>query len=123
MIKRFIDGDLFSKRFFRSLTAEEKVLFFYISTTCTYDGFWEYDHEAIKFYCNGFDASEIPDVIIKKLGMYQVDEDQWFLSKWISFQYGILRPSVRPHNRIIERLERKGLDKEFPELFKIPRVE
>ena len=45
MIKRFIDADLFTKKFFRSLAAEEKVLFFYITTTCTYDGFWEHDPE------------------------------------------------------------------------------
>jgi hypothetical protein len=119
MIKRFIDGDLFSKRFFRNLKAQEKVLFFYITTTCTYDGFWEYDHESVEFYCNGY-SGELPEIIVEKLGMYQVDDDQWFLSKWISFQYGQLRPSVRPHNRIIERLTRKGLHKEFPELFKLP---
>jgi hypothetical protein len=118
MIKRFIDADLFTKKFFRSLSAEEKVLFFYITTTCTYDGFWEYDELQVQLYCNGFNK-QIPETIINKLGMFQTDDDQWFLSKWIIFQYGQLRPSVRPHNRIIERLTRKGLDKEFPELFRL----
>jgi len=118
MIKRFIDADLFTKKFFRSLSAEEKVLFFYITTTCTYDGFWEHDPESVAFYCNGYNKA-IPETIINKLGMFQTDDDQWFLSKWISFQYGVLRPSVRPHNRIIERLVRKGLDKQFPDLFRL----
>ena len=122
MIKRFIDGDLFTKKFFREMSAQEKVLWFYITTSCTYDGFWECEEMQVKLYCNNFEG-EIPKVIIDKLGMYRVDDEQWFLSKWIIFQYGILRPSVRPHNRIIERLERKGLDKKFPELFKIPRAE
>jgi hypothetical protein len=122
MIKRFIDSDLFSKKFFRSLSAEEKVLWFYITQSCTYDGFWEHDEDAVSFYCNNF-TGPIPPIIIEKLGMYQVDNEQWFLSKWILFQYGPLRLSVRPHTRIIERLHRKGLDTVFPELLKIPYLE
>ena len=116
MIKRFIDSDLFNKKFFRLLTAQEKVLWFWITTHCTYDGFWAFDEAAVSFYCNGFNG-EIPDVIKEKLGMVYVDGGQWFLSKWVLFQYGPLRLSVRPHLRIIERLQRKGLDKQFPELF------
>ena len=122
MIKRFIDSDIFNKKFFRSLTSKEKVLWFWITTHCTYDGFWEYDEEAVSFYCNGFQGP-IPEIIIEKLGMYKVDDEQWFLSKWVLFQYGPLRLSVRPHFRIIERLHRKGLDKTFPELFKTPYLE
>ena len=122
MIKRFIDSDLFNKKFFRSLSAKEKVLWFYITQTCTYDGFWEFDDEAVRFYCNGY-TGEIPDVIKEKLGMVYVDDEQWFLSKWVLFQYGPLRLSVRPHVRIVERLQRKKLDKQFPELFWRPDEE
>ena len=115
MIKRFIDSDLFTKRWFRQLTAEEKCLWFCITQTCTYDGFWEYDEEAVAFLCNGY-KGEIPEIIVSKLGMVQVDDYQYFLPGWVKFQYGVLKPQVRPHQRIIKRLVTKGLDEKFPEL-------
>jgi|TARA_R100000805_G_C3542425_1_gene57064 hypothetical protein len=114
MRKRFTDSDKWNKRWFRTLTPQEKVLWFYISETVTFDGFWEYDQEAVKFY-TGYDG-DIPKVVLEKLGMHQVDEHQFFLSKWIVFQYGELRYNVRPHKRIIERLQQKGLDDKFPDL-------
>ena len=86
MRKRFTDSDKWNKRWFRTLTPQEKVLWFYISETVTFDGFWEHDQEAVKFY-TGYDG-DIPKVILEKLGMHQVDEHQFFLSKWIVFQYG-----------------------------------
>ena len=115
MIKRFIDGDLFTKKFFREMSAQEKVLWFYITTSCTYDGFFEYDEEAIQFYCNGY-KGEIPEIIQDKMGMIQVDDSQYLLKEWIKFQYKELKENVSTHKRIIERLRRKGLDQHFPEL-------
>ena len=114
MVKRFIDSDIFSKRWFRVLSAEEKVLWLLITNQCTYDGFWEHDKEVVKFYC-GYDG-DIPDIIKAKLGMHKIDDEQWFLKNWVSFQYGKLRTNLRPHKRIIERIKSKGLDDLFPEL-------
>ena len=114
MVKRFIDSDIFSKRWFRMLSAEEKVLWLLITNQCTYDGFWEHDADVISFYC-GYKGT-IPDVIIKKLGMISVDDEQYFLKNWVTFQYGKLRTNLRPHKRIIERIKNKGLDHLFPEL-------
>ena len=67
MRKRFLDADINNKSWFRKLTAQEKVLWYYISTSCTHDAFWEKDDEAISFYCNGFNG-EIPQIIIDKMG-------------------------------------------------------
>lgn len=115
MRKRFTDSDLFAKSWFRKLSAQEKVLWFYVTQTCTFDAFWEEDKDAIEFYCNGY-KGKIPEIIIEKLGMHKVDNEQWFLSNWIKFQYGELKHNVRPHKRIIERIIRKGLDEKFPDL-------
>jgi len=115
MRKRFLDADINNKSWYRKLTAEEKVLWYYISTSCTHDGFWEKDDEAIQFYCNGFSGS-VPEIIKKKMGMIKVDDTQYLLVNWIRFQYKELKENVLTHKRIIERLRRKGLDKHFPEL-------
>ena len=115
MKKRFLDADINNKSWFRKLTSEEKVLWYYITTSCTFDGFWEFDKQAIEFYCNGF-KGDIPDTIQAKLGMIKTDEDQYFLKNCITFQYGELKPNVRTHQSAIERIVRKGLDKHFPEL-------
>ena len=115
MRKRFLDADINNKSWFRKMTAEEKVLWYYITTTCTHDGFWEYDHEAVSFYCNGFNG-EVPDIIKEKMGMIQVDEDQWLCIGFIRFQYKELKENVATHKRIISRLREKELDRHFPEL-------
>tara|TARA_R100001443_G_scaffold1349_1_gene5095 strand:- start:135 stop:515 length:381 start_codon:yes stop_codon:yes gene_type:complete len=115
MRKRFLDADINAKSWFRKLTAQEKVLWYYISTSCSHDGFFELDDEAIQFYCNGYEG-EIPEVIKEKMGMIQIDDSQYLLKEWIKFQYKELKENVSTHKRIIERLRRKGLDQHFPEL-------
>ena len=115
MRKRFLDADINNKSWFRKLTAMEKTLWYYISTSCTYDGFFEYDDEAIQFYCNGY-KGEIPKKIQEKTGMIKVDDNQYLLKNWLRFQYKELKQNVSTHKRIIERLRRKGLDQHFPEL-------
>ena len=115
MRKRFLDADINNKSWFRKLTAMEKRLLYYISTSCTYDGFFEYDDEAIQFYCNGY-KGEIPKKIQEKMGMIKVDDNQYLLKNWLRFQYKELKQNVSTHKRIIERLRRKGLDQHFPEL-------
>jgi len=115
MKKRFLDADINNKSWFRKLTSEEKVLWYYITTSCTYDGFWEFDTSAIEFYCNGY-KGDIPEIIKVRLGMIKTDEDQYFLKNWITFQYGELKPQVRTHQKTIERIIRKGLAEHFPEL-------
>ena len=115
MRKRFLDADINNKSWFRKLTAQEKVLWYYISTSCTHDGFWEKDDEAIGFYCNGYDG-QVPEIFKEKMGMIQVDDSQYLLKEWIKFQYKELKENVSTHKRIIERLRRKGLDQHFAEL-------
>ena len=116
MRKRFLDADINNKSWFRKLTAEEKVLWYYISTSCSHDGIWEYDKDAIAFYCNNYNG-EIPEIIKEKLGMIKTDDkNQWLLKNWIRFQYKELKSNVATHKRIIQRLCEKGLDVHFPEL-------
>ena len=115
MRKRFLDADINNKSWFRKLTAQEKVLWYYISTSCTYDGFFELDEEAIQFYCNGY-KGKIPEIIKEKMGMIKVEDHQYLLKDWLRFQYKELKENVATHKRIIQRLREKGLDQHFPEL-------
>lgn len=115
MKKAFLDKDIFTKQWFRQLTAKEKVVWLFIVSNCSFDGFWEYDPQRIEFECNGFNG-EIPEIIKEKLGMISVDDTQYLLKNYISFQYGTLKPQAVVHKRIIERIVNKGLDQHFPEL-------
>ena len=40
-----MDSEIFKKQWFRKMTNSEKVLWMFITTNCSYDGFWEYDDE------------------------------------------------------------------------------
>ena len=115
MRKRFLDADIFSKQWFRKLSAQQKVLWLYIISNCSHDGFWEYDPERLTFECNGFEGN-IPDIIKDKLQMIPINDSQFLLKSFIRFQYGKLKPTAPVHKRIIERIIDKGLEEHFEEL-------
>ena len=115
MKKRFLDADINLKPWFRKLSAQEKVLWYHITTACTFDGFFEECKDSFSFYCNGY-KGDIPEIIIAKLGMIKIDEDQYFLKNWVTFQYGELKPHVNTHKSAIKRIISKGLGEHFPEL-------
>tara|TARA_R110002012_G_C11253032_1_gene566989 strand:- start:147 stop:506 length:360 start_codon:yes stop_codon:yes gene_type:complete len=115
MRKRFLDADIFSKQWFRKLSAQQKVLWLYIISNCSHDGFWEYDPERLTFECNGYEG-DIPDIIKEKLQMIPIDDSQYLLKSFIRFQYGKLKMTAPVHKRIIERIFDKGLHDHFEEL-------
>ena len=51
MAKRFIDTDLFKKRFTRELPAAYKLLWVYLFCECDNAGIWEVDLEVAGLYC------------------------------------------------------------------------
>ena len=51
MAKRFIDTDLFKKRFIRDLPPAYKLLWVYLFCECDNAGIWEVDLEVAGLYC------------------------------------------------------------------------
>jgi hypothetical protein len=111
MAKRFIDTKIWDKAWFRRLTPKNKLFWIYLLTRCDHAGIWDADWEAAEFLIGEWvDYDELPTEITAKME-YIKGDDQYFIPKFIEFQYGILKPNSKPHLSVIKRLTQKGLMK------------
>lgn len=112
MAKRFIDTDLFKKRFVRGLPGNYKLLWVYLFCECDFAGIWEADLEVAELYCGQhFDLAELRKVLGPKLYFFDGDSKA-FIPEFIEFQYGKELNANNPaHRSVIARLEKYNLIK------------
>jgi hypothetical protein len=110
MAKRFIDTKIWDKSWFRKLEPRGKLIWIYVLTKCDHAGILDGDWEAASFFIGEEIKSErdLPQSIRDK--MHRIDEDQYFISSFVDYQYGLLKESSKPHMSVIKRLKAKGLD-------------
>lgn len=108
MAKRFTDTDKWKKPFVRGLSAQYKLLWFYLLDDCDHAGIWLVDLEVASLRC-GFDFNEKD--VLKHLGVNVevINNTTWFIRDFVSFQYGELNPLNRAHNSVISRLKNYGI--------------
>ena len=112
MAKRFTDTDKWKKDFIKGLSAEMKLIWFYITDECDISGVWQVEWDILKIR-TGVDISQ--DFAMSVLGEKILAFDggkKWFIPEFIDFQYGELKPSNRLHKAILDKLEmykNKGL--------------
>jgi hypothetical protein len=88
MAKRFIDTDLFKKRFVRGLRGPYKLLWVYLFCECDNAGIWEVDVQAAELYCgHKFNLDEIKKAFGEKIHFFN-DDGKAFIPDFIEFQYG-----------------------------------
>tara|TARA_R100000700_G_scaffold20180_1_gene26954 strand:+ start:261 stop:1067 length:807 start_codon:yes stop_codon:yes gene_type:complete len=109
MAKRFIETDLWKKKWFRKLPTNVKLFYFYILTNCDHAGMYDVDLELAEFQI-GMDIDK--DNILKHIGDHIeiIKDDKWFLRKFVDFQYGILKDTNNAHKSVIKILNRYGIN-------------
>lgn len=112
MAKRFTDGEIWKKPWFRSLTPAEKSAWFYIKDNCDSVGVWTADYGLAEFQIGGtLNWEEFPR---KTNGNIEVlDDDKWLVTDFVEFQYGALSKASKPHQYYIRLLEKHGLDDRY----------
>lgn len=110
MAKRFIDTDLFKKRFVRSLKGPYKLLWIYLFCECDNAGIWNVDIEAAELFCGQkYSLSELKKAFAGKIYFFD-DESKAFLPEFIEFQYGEELNNKNPaHKAVIMKLEKYQL--------------
>jgi len=104
MSKRFIDTDLFNKKWFRKLPENYKLLWVYILTSCDLAGIWEVDFERAEF--NGCKVTEKKAVeLFEKQILIIENNKRWLVKDFCDFQYGKLSPKSPVHKKVIGILE------------------
>ena len=109
MAKRFIETDIWKKKWFRKLPTNVKLFYFYILTNCDHAGMYDVDLELAEFQI-GMDIDK--DNILKYIGEHIeiIKDDKWFLRKFVDFQYGILKDTNNAHKSVIKILNRYGIN-------------
>lgn len=110
MAKRFIDTDLFKKRFVRGLKGPYKLLWIYLFCECDNAGIWNVDIEAAELFCGQkYSLSELKKAFAGKIHFFD-DESKAFLPEFIEFQYGEELNNKNPaHKAVIMKLEKYQL--------------
>lgn len=110
MAKRFIDSDLFKKRFVRGLKGAYKLLWVYFFCECDNAGILEVDIEAAELYCgNKYSIEDIKKAFNGRIHFFNNDAKA-FIPDFIEFQYGYDLNEKNPaHRSVIEKLSKYQL--------------
>ena len=119
MAKRFTDTEKWRRPWFRQLSNEYKLLWYYILDTCDMIGVWYVDIELASFLI-GIKISK-PDALKAFRKQIRVlDKSRWFVKDFVGFQYGKLVPTNNMHKSAIAKLKAanipispNGSDKKF----------
>ena len=107
MAKRFIDTDLFKKRFTRELPAAYKLLWVYLFCECDNAGIWEVDLEVAGLYCGEtYTLEDFEKAFAGRIYFFN-NGSKAFLPEFIVFQYGgvsNLNPTNNAHKSVLQKL-------------------
>jgi hypothetical protein len=112
-MKRFIDTDIWKKKWFRKLDPTYKALWMYLFTNCDNAGVWDVDEEVTEFMVG--DEVDFKQAIKVFNGNIKIVDNgsKWWLVDFIAFQCGELKENVRPHVFIINLLKKHRLYEEY----------
>lgn len=110
MAKRFVDSEMFRKRFVRGLKAPYKLLWVYLFCECDIAGIWDVDLEAAGLYCGAkFTMEDFAKNFDGKIHFF-ADNTKVFIPDFIEFQYPKgLQESNPAHKNIISQLSKYQL--------------
>lgn len=111
--RRFTDTGKWSQVWFRGLSPDSKLVFFYLLDCCDDAGFWEEDKDALAFYTR-LSVDAIDGAIRELVSCERIEQRSkgfiW-IPKFISFQYpNGIKKKFNPHKSIYRSLKKHGLD-------------
>ena len=110
MAKRFTDTDLWKKEWFLRLPDLQRSLFLYIKDNCDCCGVYEANYMLLSFiFRKEITKEDILAINETKTQIEFLNTNKFFLIDFCSFQYGELKPSCKPHLKVIETLKKHSL--------------
>ena len=109
MSKRYTDTSLYDREWFQELPPKYKCFWEYICKKCDHAGIWDANVRLASF-CIGETLSREDILKIFNGKIIQIEEDKWWIPKFIKFQYGMaLNHDNRVHKSVIKILEKYSL--------------
>jgi len=87
MAKRFTDSEKWKDPFFEELTKDLKLAWLYLLDDCDHAGIWKKSIKRLNFSLDT-KFTEIDLIQAFKDRIVVLDNDKWFIPKFITFQYG-----------------------------------
>lgn len=109
MSKRYTDTSLYDREWFQELPIKYKCFWEYICKKCDHAGIWDANIRLASF-CIGENLSREDILKIFNGKIIQIEEDKWWIPKFVKFQYGqVLNHDNRVHKSVIKILEKHNL--------------
>jgi len=103
MAKRFIDTNLFKKKFIRDMKGPLKLLWIYLFCDCSNSGIWEIDLEVASIYVGSNVKMNDIQALSEKIVIFD-EGRKLFIPDFIEFQYGTLNPNNPAHKNVVKEL-------------------
>jgi len=110
-MKRFTDTLKWSDPWFRRLSHQAKLLWFYLVDHCDLIGLVEIDLQLVSSDCGTKITEEHFAELKDRIQM--LDDGKVFITKFISFQYGTLSENCVPHKKVIDAVRFHSLTQTF----------
>lgn len=105
MSKRFTATEKWTDPWFCGLSDNNKLFWLYILDNCDNAGIWRVNWFLFGCYVKNYKY----DPEIFKDRIIVLDDEKWFIPKFVEFQYGKLNPNCVPHISVIKLLEKHTL--------------
>lgn len=114
-MKRFTDTEKWKDSWFRKLPSEYKNLWQYITDNCDNAGIWKPDFELASFFIGQTIESTTAINLFNenKKRIKVLENSKWYITDFISFQYGELTEKCKPHLQVLSLLKKHNLTKEY----------
>jgi len=124
MAKRFTDSEKWKDPFFENLTKELKLAWLYILDDCDHAGIWQKSIKRLNFAVES-NLSEEDLLKAFKDRIVILNDDKWFIAKFVTFQYGndfinskqkavVSAVKILNENRLIKELDNGSLTLSIP---------
>lgn len=124
MAKRFTDSEKWKDPFFENLTKELKLAWLYILDDCDHAGIWQKSIKRLNFAVES-NLSEEDLLKAFRDRVTILNDDKWFIVKFVTFQYGndfinskqkavISAVKILNENRLIKELDNGSLTLSIP---------
>lgn len=109
MVKRFCDTEIWNKEWFLKLPLLQRSLFLYIKDNCDCAGIYEPNYMMLSFIMGQTVTADDILKINETKKQIELINGKFFITDFCKFQYGELKPSCKPHIKVIETLKKHGL--------------
>jgi hypothetical protein len=110
-MKRFTDTEKWADPWYLKLSPEAKCFWNYIIDRADCAGVWKPAFDLASFQIGvQLDYDQILKEMEKRIKI--LPNGNWWIRKFVSFQYGKLSKDCRPHSKVIETLACHGIDLE-----------